>query len=55
MNPLGNPARDIILAADERHFAAMERGSCRLRLAIEQYHAGTGRRFLVGHKRWQAR
>ena len=37
MNPLGNPARDIIIAADERHYEAMERGSRRLRNAVEDY------------------
>lgn len=38
MSHLGNPARDIIIAGDERHYATMERGSRALRYAIEDYH-----------------
>lgn len=37
MSYLGNPARDIIIAGDERHYSAMERGSTALRHAIEDY------------------
>jgi hypothetical protein len=41
---LGNPSRDIILWRDEQHYAAMERGSVRLRHAIEDYHLARMRR-----------
>lgn len=40
----GNPAQDIILINDARHYDAMQRGSTRLRHAIEDYHLARMRR-----------
>lgn len=38
VNPFGNPAGDHILYRDEMHARAMERGSTRLRHALEDYY-----------------
>lgn len=44
MNPFGNPARDHILYRDEMHARAMERGSTRLRHALEDYYVARAQR-----------
>jgi hypothetical protein len=47
MGRLGPVSRDYLIASDERHYEAMERGSRRLRHAVEDYHLAKWRRSAV--------
>lgn len=44
MSRLGPISRDYLIASDERHYDAMERGSVRLRHAIEDYYVAKAQR-----------